>query len=459
MQTQSKALRRVGIFAVFVCLISALGCGAAPENNNNTNNTNTNNNTKQVDQGLTFHKDVRSIIEQKCQNCHQPGHIGSFSLMNFKDVLTYKAAIKDAIVSRRMPPWKPDDGCNEYKHSFGLSEKEIKTVVDWVEQGSKEGDPSAYVKPNLPKLPTMREDIKLKLPLAYKPKKMPDDYRCFIVDWPHKTDKYVTGYKVTADNKKITHHLIAYVIPPNAIETFQKYDDADKDVGYTCYGGPTGKGGGRDVRALTNVRWIGAWAPGRDTNIFPQGTGVKVPGGSKVILQMHYNVLSNDPKPDQSSISFQVEDKVKKEAFIRPFANPSWIIGQTMGIPAGSVGTKHSFSSALSDKRDLLIHGVGLHLHTRGKTGSITIQDKEGKTKSCGLKISKWDFNWQGSYQMLKPIRVNKGEKVNLSCTWDNSAANQPMINGKKSKPVDLNWGDGTHDEMCLGILFITAAD
>jgi hypothetical protein len=40
-----------------------------------------------------------------------------------------------------------------------------------------------------------------------------------------------------------------------------------------------------------------------------------------------------------------------------------------------------------------------------------------------------------------------------MNCQYDNSAKNQPAYQGKQQAPRDVNWGEGTTDEMCLGIL------
>ena len=48
-------------------------------------------------------------------------------------------------------------------------------------------------------------------------------------------------------------------------------------------------------------------------------------------------------------------------------------------------------------------------------------------------------------------------DRLNLSCRWDNSAANQPFVDGKQIEPTDLEWGDDTGDEMCLTGLYVTA--
>jgi hypothetical protein len=45
---------------------------------------------------------------------------------------------------------------------------------------------------------------------------------------------------------------------------------------------------------------------------------------------------------------------------------------------------------------------------------------------------------------------VQPGERIRTTCVFDNSAANQPVVSGEQLEPVDVGWGDGTLDEMCL---------
>ena len=47
-------------------------------------------------------------------------------------------------------------------------------------------------------------------------------------------------------------------------------------------------------------------------------------------------------------------------------------------------------------------------------------------------------------------------DAVRLSCRWDNSPENQPIVDGVALEPRDVSWGEGTTDEMCLGNLYIT---
>jgi hypothetical protein len=62
------------------------------------------------------------------------------------------------------------------------------------------------------------------------------------------------------------------------------------------------------------------------------------------------------------------------------------------------------------------------------------------------LDIPRWDFNWQNSYRLREPRVVRPGDQLAIECHWNNSAPGA----------VDTNWGEGTSDEMCLGVLYMT---
>jgi hypothetical protein len=45
-----------------------------------------------------------------------------------------------------------------------------------------------------------------------------------------------------------------------------------------------------------------------------------------------------------------------------------------------------------------------------------------------------------------------------VECNFDNSFANQPIINGQRQPPRDLKWGESTADEMCLSFVYVAPA-
>jgi len=153
---------------------------------------------------------------------------------------------------------------------------------------------------------------------------------------------------------------------------------------------------------------------------------------------------------------------VSREAFLLPWADPSWVNSHTMDIPAGNPDVRHSFVFAPASFLGFItndaipagpftVYAAASHQHLRGTRSHIEIQRANGGTQ-CLLDIPRWDFHWQGAYTLKTPARVQVGDSLSIECHWDNSAKNQPG----GVAPHDLNWGEGTDDEMCLGFLYIT---
>src|SRR5689334_17906019 len=90
---------------------------------------------------VTFTKDVLPILQKNCQSCHRPGEVAPFSLLSYQEARPYAKAIKNAVAAHQMPPWFADDGYVKYSNDKRLSQKEIDTLVAWVDKGAAEGDP------------------------------------------------------------------------------------------------------------------------------------------------------------------------------------------------------------------------------------------------------------------------------------------------------------------------------
>lgn len=389
--------------------------------------------------GLSYYKDVKGLVDAKCAKCHVPGGIAPFELLSYASVKENAAAIKGAVQSRTMPPWLASPGCTDYKNDRSLTDEEIKLLSDWVDAGAAEGDIKDAPKDAEPPKGLSRVDRTLSMPVPYTAQLEPDDYRCFLIDWPEKDAKYVTGFVANPGNAKVVHHVIAYVIPPASVAQYEKLDAEDAAPGYTCFGGP---GGTIDP----NTTFIGSWAPGAAGGDLPPGLGLKVQPGSKIALQVHYNTTNGGPQPDQTSISVKLDEKVEKEASWQFFTNLDWVLGKGMEIPAMKRDVTYSYSvdptGFVAGGKPIEVYDAGLHMHTRGHKASLGIQRQAGNDE-CMLDIPNWNFHWQLTYELGQPKILNPGDKLSISCTWDNNT------------PKDLRWGEGTGDEMCLGLLLI----
>jgi hypothetical protein len=306
-----------------------------------------------------------------------------------------------------------------------------------------------------------RTDFTIPMSEPFTPTVSPDEYRCFLLDWPMTTDTHITGFSVDPGAVAIVHHALVYVVPPDQLADYQKLDDAEPGPGYTCFAGPN-KG------LATFPLQVGAWVPGTFGTDYPAGTGIKVPAGSKLVVQMHYNTSYAAPVADLTRVRVKVDATVQKEAFIMPFTNPQWVRQKTMTIPAGAPDTMHDFSfdastavglrtmgGIVADKA-FTVHTAAMHQHLHGTHNTLEVVHADGSSQ-CLLDIANWDFHWQGSYAFVDPKKVVPGDQFHIVCHWDNSDARQPLdANGMPLPPQTLNWGEGTTDEMCIGFMYLT---
>jgi len=413
--------------------------------------------------GVTYYRDVKPLLDARCVQCHSPGNIAPFSLTTHEEAAPFAATLVDAADAGTMPPFPPDAACRDYSHNVTLTDAQRELLRAWSDAGAPAGDPAS--EPPAPPQPgaDIIYDLELQLPAPYVPAILPDDYRCFLIDWPKDQETFVTALDVIPGERQIVHHVITYAIEPQDVPTYRALEDADPDPGYLCYGGP-----GASEESQYRVPWLSAWAPGSAGGAFPAGTGLRVQPGSVIAVQVHYHGFPG-AKPDQSRIRIRTAPQVDRPAVIMPFTNLDWVLGtEEMHIPAGDPDVMLSHALDMTQYLTFLfpkgpfkgvqpfvVHAAGTHQHTLGTRNKLSIIRPDGE--DCLLEIPRWDFNWQGTYEFGATTTVRPGDRVRIECHWDNSAENQPIVDGVRQTPKDLGWGENTSDEMCLGMLYITA--
>lgn len=393
----------------------------------------------------TYHQTIKPILDAKCVTCHVDGGIGPFALDTYAAAAENAFASAQAVTTKLMPPWKANNDCREYVGDRSLDQSQIDAITAWVQQGTPEGDPATPGAPLTQEMPTLsRVDATLAMPEAYTPNAaIDDDYRCFVLPWPTSfTQKsFVTGFRAVPGNDQVVHHVIAFLAAPNTVAQFRALDDAEAGPGYTCFGGAGGPASGM----------IGGWAPGTLGSDLPPGIGLPVEAGSAIILQVHYNTSHGTTGSDLTSIDLKIDSTVQREGLVMPWANPQWP-GGNMPIAANDPDVTHAFSfDPTPFTGEVEIFAAGLHMHTLGTSGRLQIERANGE-QQCMLQIDDWDFHWQGSYGFAQSELLRRGDKLSIECHWDNSAGNQH----EGGTPKNVNWGEGTGDEMCVGF-FLTA--
>src|SRR5215467_8061588 len=88
----------------------------------------------------SFYKEVLPVLQKNCQGCHRPGEVAPMSFLTYESTRPWAKAIKEAVLTKKMPPWFADPHYGDFRNQPTLSESEVKTVAAWADNGAPEGD-------------------------------------------------------------------------------------------------------------------------------------------------------------------------------------------------------------------------------------------------------------------------------------------------------------------------------
>ena len=401
----------------------------------------------------TYFQDVKPIIDSRCAGCHYAGGIAPFKLTSYLDAYRTRDAIAAAVKARAMPPWHADSRVRGYLYDPSLTNGQIDTLVRWAARRAPRGDPSRPGKALPSVAPRLsRVDVRTPMPRAYTPQRRAsaDDYRCFVLPWTPDRETFVTGFNVRPGQPRQVHHIIVYLAAPGSTGLLDSWESADARPGYGCYGGPSATG-----RQGLRFQFLAGWVPGSFGSDFARGTGIQVTPGSRLVLQVHYNLQSVErARPDRSTVELKLDPTVERRAVYAPFVDAGWVLApRSFAIPAGRKRVTHTF---LGEPRELFrilagmdfpngfrIHSVLAHMHKLGRETRVTVQRASGKREVL-VYIPRWQFHWQREYHLARPVRFLPGDKLLLRCDHQNRT--------KASR----TWGEDSSDEMCISFLYVS---
>jgi hypothetical protein len=328
--------------------------------------------------------------------------------------------------------------------------------------------------------------LSLEMPTAYTPSAPTgvgtDDYRCFLLDPELDRDNYLTGTTVRPGNPDVVHHVILFQVPPDQVAAAERLDREVEGPGWTCFGGT----GVDEFADVDDAHWLGAWAPGSREAVYRSGLGVELEAGTRIAMQVHYNLLAGDA-PDVSAAQLRlarpgaeltglhtmllpapVELPCRPDHDESPLCDRATALADVkarFGDRAGATADVLYFlcggapdpGNTQSCTRTLgapaTIYGVAGHMHLLGR--SITIEVNPGTDRArTVLDVPLWNFDDQGA-QPIDPVRLEARDQVKVTCRHEQWLRDElPAFEGQDERYVV--WGEGTTDEMCLGMLQVT---
>jgi Copper type II ascorbate-dependent monooxygenase, C-terminal domain len=395
-----------------------------------------------VDAGaVTYYRDVEPILAEHCGSCHSAGGIGPFVLGTYDEAKQVAPLMAAATAQHVMPPWMPAAGCGDFRDARVLTPEEIAVVNAWSAEGEPEGDPA-----DQPPAPTATgpdlgtPSVTLDPGASYHPNdQLTDDYHCTLIDPGLAQAQDLIGFNVHPGSPATVHHVLLFSVTKDKVAAVQAKDAAEAGAGWTCFGGT-----GVDATPV-----VGGWVPGSGATAFPAPTGIHLEAGTQIVMQIHYNLLVTKTVTDRTTADLFYSPTpipLLKRAVITPLANTTFV------IPPGA---KQTVTADLAVSGNYDLWGVVPHMHLHGTDINVSIRHAD-MTSTCAVNIPAWNFHWQQFYYYQQATQVKSGDTIHLECTFDNTAAAQPVINGVQSPPATLRWGEKTTDEMCLNYLYFT---
>jgi mono/diheme cytochrome c family protein len=392
---------------------------------------------------VTYAKDVAPILQRKCQECHQPGSIAPVSLLTYDEAVAEADQIRYKVSSRLMPPWHIDKtvGIQEFKNDRSLTDAEIRTIVDWVDDGVPMGNPS-----DLP-----------------PPRTFPDPNRWHIADQlgvqpdliirstpytlaAHTQDKWYrptvpTGLTeprwvraievkpVHPRDRKVVHHVLAYLLQdePEVTGLASSAHDHQQNAGLFM-----------------------EWAVGKTGQVFAPDAGKLMLPGSRIRWEVHYHANGEEMKDTQVELAVYLYPKgfVPKHRTVLTMFNVAR--GSELDIPPNEKTVTQNFYVLQAPAR---LENFQPHMHMRGTAMSLEAILPNG-TREVLSAVRNFQWNWHVNYiyaDDAAPL-LPKGTTLAFTAWHDNTAANPNNPDPNQW----VGWGDRTVDEMAHNWIDVT---
>ncbi len=389
----------------------------------------------------TWHRDVRPLVDLHCSGCHVAGGIAPFTFDDPAELDILGPGLVHAVETRAMPPFSFQPGCREIEDDLRLDEATIAVFTAWKDKGYPIGDEADYAAPTVSDPPpTPPHDLEAFPIRPFVPNlQQPDDYLCLVSDLPIEEDTFVTWARAVPDRQELVHHIIAYAVPPERLDELADLAGGDLEGQFPCWESP--------VVFLGPT--IGGWVPGAEPTFEAGKDATRIPAGSKIVLEIHYNTLTAgglSSATDNSSLRLWTIPEEEVENLLVLWTAYDY----ELDIPAGDPEVTEQLNVRLP--MDAPIVSSNPHMHLLGTKLHSQVRYADG-AEQCVSDVA-WDFDWQWDYDLPEgqdiPFSSSAGDSVDLTCVFDNSAENQPIVDGVRQEPRDVEWGDGSLAEMCI---------
>lgn len=365
-----------------------------------------------ADHPPTFAADVAPILYRSCVRCHRPEGIGPMSLLTYETAERFAPLIELRVEQRYMPPWHLDGtvGIQDYENDISLTREEIETIASWVDAGAPRGERAEM--PPVPEFPegdawrlSEEEDlgppdlVVRSTPYTVMANGQDQWWGPDVEFEGLDRERWIRAYEFKPshpDGMKAVHHGHA---------TFVQDDEY---VGIAHYG------------------------IGKSYEVFPEGTGMRLPAGEATISwNLHYAPFAIDePLPNdvvEVGLWFYPEgERPEIESEGERLLRVDRMSGMSRG--ADIVIPPHGYKVLQGThvlQSPTLLYSFRPHMHTRGKEMSMEAIYPDGRREMLS-KVDRYNHFWQIAYRYAEHAQplLPEGTVLLFTSVFDNTADN-----------------------------------
>jgi hypothetical protein len=352
-----------------------------------------------------------------------------------------------------MPPQRNDPQYREFAHERRLTDAEINTIAQWVQNGKPEGNPKHLPKPPAPQSHRTigKHVLTFAMPQAVSiPGNNEQTYVCYAIPFELDRERWARGIEYVPGNRKLAHHVsyqVLEVAPDVDLSNIPRYfvyekgrrvdDEVDYEFFHLVseqYGAPI-------------ETFHGGWLPGSSPWVYPDGIGFRLPRRGVLMLRNVHYAPTPVPASDSAVVHIYTSKKACRTvefAAFRPALTPADTV-----IHANTLDTHHIY---VRIPQAISLLNINPHMHRLGRSFTVWVETPSRDTiKLC--HIPDWDFDWQDFYLFKRPVHIPAGSVLNAIATFDNTSANpNNPYSPPRSAPFEVGMDD-TNEMMRLVLL------
>ena len=341
-----------------------------------------------VKTSVTFDREISRILSSRCITCHSDASL-AFPLTTYEETRPWSQAIEEEVLSRHMPPWRAVAGYGRFANDGGLTTRELQTIVAWVQgNGPKTPDQTLIVnfdqgttpqnlrlKPDFDRWQLGRPDLVRPIGSNAVERSQPGAAVRTVVDLEMKDDRRVRGLEFRPADRRVLRAAFFWL--------------------------------------EASGQWLGSWTPWHGATSLPDDVAYRVPGGSRVVAELHYQGAVPAAVPDAGQLGVYY-------AAGAPAQCPSDLILRTEGtVPPQATNQKFQAVTALT--ADVTLLALIPRLPAGARSLEVRARKPDG-TVSVLLLVRDVLDDWPTPYIFETPVRLPKGTELSATSYYNNAS-------------------------------------